>query len=98
MLLIQLNKNRTATAPAVAQMKKTMNENQNTGKQGEFIARQFYEKECYAILEANWQAGHLEIDIIAQNDDTVVFCEVKTRKKRLLVEPEAAVNKQNNVT
>ncbi len=70
------------------------NDNHSTGKQGEYIARKFYEKENFTVLETNWQAGHLEIDLITQNDELIVFCEVKTRKKRTLTQPEAAVNKQ----
>jgi len=31
----------------------------------------------YLILEKNWQAGHKEIDLIAEKDNTIVFIEVK---------------------
>ncbi len=70
------------------------NDKQTTGKSGELIARKFYENLNFTILEMNWRMGHLEIDIIAQNAEVVVFCEVKTRKSSKLCEPEAAVNKQ----
>ncbi len=31
----------------------------------------------YDILEKNWQAGHKEIDLIAQKENVIVFVEVK---------------------
>lgn len=49
------------------------------GSWGEQIAVDILIKEGYAIVERNWKMGHLEIDIIASKDATIVFAEVKTR-------------------
>ncbi len=49
------------------------------GKWGEDVAANLLTQKGYRILERNWHIGHLEVDIIAQEDDTVIFVEVKTR-------------------
>lgn len=49
------------------------------GKHGEDLAVNFLKKQGYKILERNFQKGYGEIDIIAQEKDTLVFVEVKTR-------------------
>lgn len=49
------------------------------GKIGEDIACEFYEANGYTVKERNYRAGHNEIDIIAENDSSLVFAEVKTR-------------------
>ncbi|HHT51766.1 MAG TPA: YraN family protein [Bacteroidales bacterium] len=72
---------------------------QITGQQGEEHAVNFYLQNQYQILATNWVYGHLEIDIIACNQDTIVFCEVKTRTSDWFGTPEMAVNKakQRNI-
>jgi putative endonuclease len=76
-----------------------MTKNQNLGKDGESIALNYFLKNNYTILEKNWTFGHLEIDIIAQNGSTIVFCEVKTRTSAQFATPAEAVNKmkQKNI-
>lgn len=49
------------------------------GKWGEEIACELLVKQGFAIAERNWRMGHLEIDIVAVNQDCMVFVEVKTR-------------------
>ena len=39
---------------------------------------------------------HLEVDIIQENSDCIVFCEVKTRSSTLLGTPEEFVTRQKN--
>lgn len=51
----------------------------DTGVIGEEAAAAFLREKGYKILENNWHAGHLEVDIIAQKKDWVAFVEVKTR-------------------
>lgn len=76
-----------------------MSKTQIIGKRGESCAYDFYIKNNYTILERNWVFGHLEIDLIARNNDFIVFCEVKTRSSNPLVSPQEAVNKlkQKNI-
>ncbi|MGI5913403.1 MAG: YraN family protein [Bacteroidales bacterium] len=62
------------------------------GKKGEELAAEFLKKEGYTILEKNWKAGKLEIDIIARKEDEIIFVEVKTRSDNYLATPESAVN------
>ena len=54
-----------------------------TGNAGEAHARDYLETQGYVILEMNWRCKAGEIDIIAQQDNTIVFIEVKTRRGTL---------------
>ena len=63
----------------------------NTGKLGEKLAVNYLISKTYKILETNWRFGHKEIDIIAQNDNEIVFIEVKTRKSSYYEKPHEAV-------
>ncbi len=64
------------------------------GKTGEDIAERFLKKIGYAILERNFRTRFGEIDIIAKENGSYVFVEVKTRKDEdAFGEPQLAVNK-----
>jgi len=69
------------------------------GIKGEQIAADFLQNKGYKILHCNWRSGKKEVDIIAANDDLLVFVEVKTRSSATLLFPEETVNrkKQNNL-
>lgn len=54
--------------------------NKALGARGEDAAARFLYRRGYEILERNWECFAGEADIIAKDDDTVVFVEVKTRK------------------
>ncbi len=62
------------------------------GALGEQIALEYLLGKNYQILETNWVCGHKEVDIIAKEDDTIVFVEVKTRHSTCLVDPEITVD------
>ncbi|HLD86009.1 MAG TPA: YraN family protein [Patescibacteria group bacterium] len=67
---------------------------QRTGAVGEAAARAFLEKQGYTILAQNWHAGRWgEIDIIAQEQEEIVFIEVKSRRGFGFGNPEEAVNR-----
>lgn len=66
----------------------------DTGKKGEIIAKNHLMGHGYRIVETNWHFGHLEIDIIAQKEETIIFCEVKTRSSSRMGEPETFVSRQ----
>lgn len=70
------------------------NKNQQKGDFGEQIAITYLTKEGYTILEHNWKSNRLEIDLIAQKDESLVFFEVKTRVKRSFVEEVNLVSSQ----
>lgn len=66
------------TSPAIA-----------LGRKGEDLAAQHLESLGYTILERNWRAKGIrqEIDVIAQDGDTVVFVEVKTARTKTYGDP-----------
>ena len=70
-----------------------MAERNETGKQGEFVARQYLEENGYDVLEANWRFHHYELDIVATDGKELIIIEVKTRSDNYLIAPELAVNK-----
>jgi len=62
------------------------------GKWGEGLAAEYLQRKGYTIIERDWKSGRRDIDIIALDDDVVVFVEVKTRRNRLFGEPEEAID------
>ena len=68
-----------------------MSDSKELGRQGEDIASSFLEKKGYKILNRNWRMGANEIDIIAENENYLVFIEVKTRSENYLEHPCTAV-------
>lgn len=51
---------------------------QNIGQQGEQIARAYLQEQGYQLVTTNFRCKIGEIDIIAKDDDVVVFVEVRT--------------------
>lgn len=65
-----------------------------TGKKGEELAVDYLIKNGYKIIETNKRFSRFcEIDIIAKDKDTLVFCEVKTRKTNSCGSPFEAITK-----
>ena len=63
------------------------------GKWGEDCAADYLQRKGYTIVERDWKSGHRDIDIIAVDENrTVVFVEVKTRRNRVFGEPEESVD------
>lgn len=56
-----------------------MSDSSVLGLQGESLAAAHLQEKGYKIRHRNWTTGKLEVDIIAENNDYVVFAEVKTR-------------------
>lgn len=69
------------------------------GTKGEVLAKDYLMSQGYKILETNFSNQIGEIDIIAQQDDTIVFVEVKTRETLRFGYPREAVTKykQNKI-
>lgn len=61
---------------------------------GENAAVDLLKKKGFRILERNWKIGPLEVDIIADNKDTIVFAEVKTRTSIFGKRPEEFADKE----
>lgn len=70
------------------------NNSKTTGDLGEKLAIQHLLKKGYQIIEKNWRFKKYEIDVIAKNEETMVFLEVKTRKNDIFGEPQIFVSKQ----
>lgn len=62
-----------------------------TGMLGEKLACDFLGKNGYHILETNYRCPGGEIDIIARQEDTLVFIEVRTKKSRQFGTPEESI-------
>jgi putative endonuclease len=70
------------------------------GDRGENVAARELRNKGYTIIVRNFQCDLGEIDIIARQGTTLVFCEVKTRTDDAQVSPQEQVNatKQHQVT
>lgn len=61
------------------------------GVAGEDAVTQWYLDQGYQILARNWRCREGELDVIAQQGRTIVFCEVKTRSSMAFGSPFEAV-------
>ena len=64
------------------------------GTWGEEQAAHYLERKGFLMVERDWKSGHRDLDIIALDEDTMVFVEVKTRSNRMFTDPEMAVDYQ----
>ncbi|MDA3938764.1 MAG: YraN family protein [Spirochaetia bacterium] len=64
------------------------------GKKGENIAVDFLEKSGYQILKTNYMIGHSDIDILARQNEYLVFVEVRTKSKDDNGMPEDSLTKK----
>ena len=76
------------------------NKHQRYGRKGEQIAVRHLEKYGYQILEKNYRTRLGEIDIIARDQDVIVFVEVKARQSASYGDPKGAVtaHKQRKIS
>ena len=64
------------------------------GVEGEQIAAEYLESHGMRVVERNFSARCGEIDIVARDDDYLVFVEVKSRMSYRYGVPSVAVNKE----
>jgi putative endonuclease len=64
------------------------------GTEGEDLAVAYLEERGYRIHKRNYRFGRGEIDIVAQDGETLVFVEVKARRSTSFGTPEEAVTVQ----
>jgi len=64
------------------------------GRMGEEMAIAYLKKKGFVILDTNWHFQHLELDIVAQDGNTLVFVEVKLRSTAYFGNPEEAISRQ----
>lgn len=65
----------------------------NTGEKGEELAALYLVDEGYRIIERNYRCRFGEIDIVAEENDTLVFVEVKCRRSDSYGDPQLAVGR-----
>lgn len=70
-----------------------MAEHLKTGRKGEALAAGYLRKQGMKIIERNWKLSRAEIDIIAQDNDVLVFAEVKTLSHGQHTEPELYISR-----
>ena len=63
-----------------------------TGKSGEDLVANYLRKNGWSIVKRNYQCRYGEIDIIAENEQYIIFVEVKTRKENSMVSAFEAVD------
>ncbi len=63
------------------------------GRRGEDAACDLYRRLGFRVVERNYRSGRGEIDVVARRRDTVVFCEVKTRRSDGWGVPAEAVDR-----
>lgn len=63
------------------------------GKAGEDFVAQYLRSKGYIIIKRNWRDSRFgELDIVAENNEYIVFVEVKTRQKNALISGVEAVD------
>ncbi len=75
-----------------------MPNNTEKGNQGEELAAAHLIKNGYQILDKNWRFQHLELDVVAFINNTLVIVEVKLRAGDAYGKPEdfVSLKKQKN--
>jgi putative endonuclease len=64
------------------------------GRYGEQLAEQHLLEAGFAVLDRNWRCPAGELDIVARDGRSVVFCEVKTRSSTTFGLPVEAVTER----
>ena len=64
----------------------------DTGKQGEQLAVEYFSKLGYEVVHQNWRHRHWEVDIIACKNNMLHFIEVKCRSSHQYGFPEESVS------
>lgn len=68
--------------------------NRAVGQSYERLAGKYLESCEYEILAYNYRCKQGEVDLIARDRDTIVFCEVKYRKDSAMGDPSEAVDQE----
>lgn len=64
------------------------------GDRGEELACEHLRTLGWEVLERNWRCPAGELDVVAREGETLVFCEVKTRRSVRFGEPVEAVDQE----
>jgi putative endonuclease len=69
-----------------------------TGKKGEDLAADHLLEAGFRIVERNYRCAFGEIDIVADEGETLVFIEVKSRRSETYGAPQLAVGREKQKT
>ncbi|HOL80258.1 MAG TPA: YraN family protein [Ignavibacteriales bacterium] len=73
-------------------------QNKKKGNKGEEIAVKYLAKKGYSIIERNYRYSNKgEVDIIARNDNFIIFIEVKTRFNDKFGNPIEAITRSKQL-
>ena len=70
----------------------TAQERQSLGRYGERVAERHLTALGFTVLDRNWRCATGEIDLVLREIDTLVICEVKTRRGLEFGHPLAGVD------
>jgi putative endonuclease len=73
-------------------MNKSADQKRRLGRRGEKLTRRYLKKQGYRFLAGNYATRQGEIDLIMQDEQTIVFVEVKTRQSEDFAPGEESVN------
>jgi len=76
---------------APSEPEQSLSSSARTGTAGEDAGAAMLREMDWKILARNWRSGHLELDIVAEDHDTLVFVEVKTRASGGMQRPYEAL-------
>ena len=71
-----------------------MGKTQTTGNSGEEMTANFLKGRGYIISARNYHSRFGEIDVIAENNEMILFVEVKTRSVKSKILPREFVDKE----
>jgi putative endonuclease len=73
---------------------------QRRGQQGETLAAAYLQQQGYRVQQQNYRCRYGEVDIIAWDEETLVFVEVKTKSHLRFGAPQSMVDwrKQQKLT
>ncbi len=69
------------------EVKRCNRDNRSMGKSGEDVAVAYLEKSGLKFVARNWYSGHLELDIIMEDDSFIHFVEVRSLMFPNVIEP-----------
>lgn len=67
--------------------------NCRVGREGEDLSCRYLIGRGHVIIDRNWRAGHLEIDIVSMASDGIHFVEVKSRTVPFEAQPQESVTR-----
>lgn len=74
-----------------------LNRDQEFGRKSEALAVSFLEQRGYQVLATNYRLKMGEIDIIARDDQAIVFVEVKARRNTRYGHPKQALDRRKQL-